>query len=189
MKGRKKPPLTAEQRQLEKDVKRINERINEIAKKYGTNSYTYNKWYAAVKSAIPARFRKISQHGIIQLSRSREFYDTYNREWNKSAIARLLGMKTRGQLRKEAKEGLRASGIAKPTPVQIAQREIMVDKVNSFVESNQDMFYLENVQLQKLAHIRGRKKTYEELNEIIDIYQEQIQGNATITYRDIFEGL
>lgn len=189
MKGRKKPPLTAEQRQLEKDVKRINERINEIAKKYGTNSYTYNKWYAAVKSVIPARFRKTSQHGVIQLSRSREFYDTYKSERTKSAMSRLLGMKTRGQLRKEAKEGLRVSGITKPTPVQIAQREIMVDKVNSFVESNQDMFYMEDAQLQKLAHIRGRKKTYEELNEIIDIYQKRIQGNATIIYKDIFEGL
>lgn len=189
MKRTKKPPLTPEQLQLEKDVKRINERINEIAKKYGTDSYTYNKWYSAVKAVIPERFRKTSQHGVIQISRSREFYDTYKSERTKSAITRLLGTKTRGQLRKEAKEGLRVSGITKPTPVQIAQREIMVDKVNSFVESNQDMFYVEDAQLQKLTHIRGRKKTYEELNEIINIYQERVQGNATIIYKDIFEGL
>ena len=44
MAKRSSTKLTPSQLQLEKDVKRINERINEIAKTFGTESYAYNQF-------------------------------------------------------------------------------------------------------------------------------------------------
>lgn len=173
-------PLTPEQMQLEKDIKRINERINEIAKRYGTESYTYNKWYSAIKSTIPERFRKSSKHGVIQLSRSKEFILTASSARTKESMRRLLGMKTVGKLRKEAKATVKEEGM-KPTPENISQFMEMIDKVNKFVEEHSEMFYLEDKRAQDIAHIRKRKKSYKELGELVRIYQ---QGNTNIIIKD-----
>ena len=179
-------PLTPEQLQMEKDIKRLNERINEIAKKYGTESYAYNKWYSAIKSSIPERYRKTSRHGIIQLSRSKEFIQTASSAKTKESMRRLLGLKTVGKLRKEAKAALKEEG-KKLTPENVSQFMEMIDKVNKFVEEHSEMFYLEDKRAQDIAHIRKRKKSYKELGELVQIYQ---QGNATITIKkDPFKDL
>lgn len=179
-------PLTPEQLQLEKDIKRLNERINEIAKKYGTESYAYNKWYSAIKSTIPERYRKTSKHGIIQLSRSKEFIQTASSAKTQESVRRLLGLKTVGKLRKEAKTTLKEEG-KKLTPENVSQFMELIDKVNKFVEEHSEMFYLEDKRAQDIAHIKTRKKKYKELGELIQIYQ---QGNATITIkRDPFKDL
>lgn len=173
-------PLTPEQLQMERDIKRINERINEIAKRYGTESYTYNKWYSAIKSTIPERYRKTSKHGIIQLSRSKEFIQTAASARTQESMKRLLGMKTVGKLRKEAKAAMKEEG-EKLTPEKVLQYMEMIDKVNKFVEEHSEMFYLEDKRAQDIAHIRKRKKSYKELGELVRIYQ---QGNATIFMKD-----
>ena len=179
-------PLTPEQLQMEKDIKRLNERINEIAKKYGTESYAYNKWYSAIKSSIPERYRKTSRHGIIQLSRSKEFIQTASSAKTQESMRRLLGLKTVGKLRKEAKTALKEEG-KKLTPENVSQFMELIDKVNKFVEEHSEMFYLEDKRAQDIAHIKTRKKKYKELGELIQIYQ---QGNANITIkRDPFKDL
>ena len=179
-------PLTPEQLQMEKDIKRLNERINEIAKRYGTESYAYNKWYSAIKSTIPERFRKTSKHGIIQLSRSKEFIQTASSAKTQESMRRLLGMKTVGKLRKEAKAAVKEEG-KKLTPENISQFMEMIDKVNKFIEEHSEMFYLEDKRAKDIAHIKTRKKSYKELGELVQIYQ---QGNATITMKsDPFKDL
>ena len=117
----KKTRLTPKQAQLEKEVKRINERINEIAKKLGAGSYAYNQWYATIKTLIPERYRTIDKNGLIKLKRSKEFYQTANTKRTKEAIARILGLKTSGQLRREAVQSLKEENalINKPDAVGI----------------------------------------------------------------------
>ena len=179
-------PLTPEQLQMEKDIKRLNERINEIAKMYGTESYAYNKWYSAIKSTIPQRFRRESVHGVIQLSRSKEFIMTASSARTQESMKRLLGMKTVGKLRKEARATLKGEG-GKTTPESVRERMKEIDKVNKFVEEHSEMFYLEDKRAQDIARIKTRKKSYKELGELVQIYQ---QGNATITMKsDPFKDL
>lgn len=183
-----KSKLTPLQAQAEKDVKRINERINEIAKLYGTNSYSYNRYYSAVKSVLPSKYVTTSKHGIIQIARSKELYKSANTKRTKQAIQRLLGMRTAGELKKQAKKSLKALGVSKPSKGQIEERAKIIDKVNAFVSDHEDMFYLNDPEVKQLAHIRGRRKTYEELNRIIEIYEDRIgSGNAEMI--DIFQGL
>lgn len=184
----KSVPLTPEQLQLEKDVKRINERINEIAKMYGTDSVAYNKWYAAVKSMIPERYRRTSKDGIIQLARSKEFYKTAGTEQTKAAVNRILGLKTRGQLRKEARRSLKEEGVKNPSARQVTERQKDIDAVQGFSEDNPDMFYNPEEAAQKLIHIRGRRKTYQEMIIIADLYREAT-GQGQIIEQDLFEGL
>ena len=192
-------PLTPEQNQLLRDVKRINERIADIAREYGTDSRTYNKYYSAVKSSIPERFRRTQEtHDssgasipTISISRSKEFLRTASSWKTQSSISRLLGMKTKGKLYKEARKDLKEAGNKKPTKEEVQQRAKLIDRVVEFVEDHSSMFYISpdsSKRASDIAHISGRKKTYEELNELVNIYTKQIDtGNIPVT--DVFEGL
>lgn len=184
----KRNKLTPAQRQLEKDVKRINERINEIAKAFGTQSAAYDKWYSTIKLSIPEKFRTTSKHGIIQIARSKEFYQTSLRKKTKMGIQRLLGLKTKGQLMKEAKESLKKEGLKKPTQAEIEDRAKAIDLVEIFVKSNEDMFYLPpDSPVYNIIHLKGRRKTYNEILEIIEEYNKRKEsGGLNI---DPFEGL
>jgi hypothetical protein len=62
-----------------------------------------------------------------------------------------------------------------------------IDIVNSYVESNSDMFYLKDAEAQKIIHIKGRRKTYDELNRLIEIYESR--GDREKEMVDPFEGL
>ena len=166
-------PLTPEQLQLEKDIKRINERINEIAKFYGTESYSYNKYYSAVKMAIPEKFRRTSKHGVIQISRSKEFIQTASSYKTQSSMKRLLGMKTLGQLKKEAAASLKAEGMAKATKALVQQRTQAIDFLMGYIEEHSDMFYLGGKEAKDIIHIKGRKKTYSELLQLARLYQKK----------------
>ena len=185
----KKNSLTPSQRQLEKDVKRINERINEIAKTFGTNSYAYNQWYATLKLSIPEKYRTTSKHGIVQIARSKEFYQSSLKKKTKMGIQRLLGMKTKGELMKEAKESLKKEGNKKPSRAEIEDRAKVIDEVNTFVSENEDMFYQPKSSVAyNIIHITGRKKTYSEIKQIIDEYKKQLKQSGGL-FSDPFEGL
>lgn len=187
---KKAQPLTPAQLQVEKDVKRINERINEVAKAFGTDSYAYSQWYSALKLALPEKYRQTSKHGIIQVKRSKELY--LQSEHNKIAmgIKRLLGMKTKGELMKEAKKSLIEEGEKKPTRQDIQEQAKKIDLVNTFVSEHEDMFYIEkqgNKEVYDIIHTRGRKKTYNELKKIIDAYNKA--KGAGKMFSDVFAGL
>lgn len=185
----KKNKLTPSQLQLEKDVKRINERINEIAKTFGTQSYAYNQWYATLVLSIPEKYRFTTKQGVIHISRSKEFYKTALKKKTKMGIQRLLGMKTKGELMKEAKESLKKEGNKKLSRTEIEDRAKIIDEVNTFVSENEDMFYQpkESV-VYDIIHISGRKKTYTELKQIIDEYRKRLKEKGGL-FSDPFEGL
>lgn len=189
-------PLTPEQLQIEKDIKRLNERINEIAKFYGTNSYSYNKYYAVVKMAVPERYRKTSKHGIIQLSRSKEFITSTSKSPKMQMnMTRLLGMKTVGQLKREAAASLKEEGMLKATGAVVEKRAKAIDFLMEFIEEHSDMFYLGDKRAKDIIHIKGRKKTYSELLELARLYQEKNgadwMSGKTIDeeINDLFKGL
>lgn len=184
----KKNNLTPSQQQLEKDVKRINERINEIAKVFGTESYAYNQWYATLKLSVPEKYRTTSKHGIIQIARSKEFYQSSLKKKTKMGIKRLLGMKTRGALIKEAKQSLKDEGVKKPTRFEVLDRAKVIDEVNLFVSEHEDMFYLPATStVYDTIHIKGRKKNYKELKKIVDEYKKRLKDGGL--FSDPFEGL
>ena len=174
VKRQKRPPLTPSQKQLEKDVKRLNERINEVAKLLGTESFSYNEWYSTMTLAIPEKYRRTSEAGIIQLVRRRELYEKADEKKIRQAIQRLLGLKTKGQLTKEAKQTLVNEGNRKPTKQEIIERVKVIDLVNKFVSEHEDMFYLpKESPVYDIIHIKTRRKSYDELKQIIDEYNKK----------------
>ena len=102
-------------------------------------------------------------------------------------MERLTGMKTKGQIRKQARMSLKEEGNKKPTSKEIEERMRDIDKIHKFVENNREMFYVENYseETQDTIHIKGRKKTYNELKNIVSEYESM----DVREYKDIFEEL
>lgn len=185
----KAQPLTPEQAQLLKDVKRINERINEIAKRFGTESFAYNQYYSMIVTTFPERFRRIDEKGLIKISRSNAFLATAGSWKTTTGIQRALAQKTVGQLRKEARKSLKNEGVRNPSQELVSNRMKAIDQVSDYVESHHDMFYIEgNETASNIIHIRERRKTYGELTTLIQIYEE-LKDSGELVTGDLFDGV
>lgn len=89
--------------QLEKDVKRINERINEVSKLLGSDSEAYNKYVARLKSLLPSKYVTIDRDGLYKIKRSKELYNRSGEDKIERAFQQILKVPTAGAIRKEAR--------------------------------------------------------------------------------------
>ena len=89
--------------QLEKDVKRINERINEASKLLGSDSEAYNKYVARLKSLLPSKYVTIDRDGLYKIKRSKELYSRSGEDKIERAFQQILKVPTAGAIRKEAR--------------------------------------------------------------------------------------
>ena len=89
--------------QLEKDVKRINERINEVSKLLGSDSEAYNKYVARLKSLLPSKYVTIDRDGLYKIKRSKELYSRSGEDKIERAFQQILKVPTAGEIRKEAR--------------------------------------------------------------------------------------
>lgn len=89
--------------QLEKDVKRINERINEVSKLIGSDSEAYNKYVARLKSLLPSKYVTIDRDGLYKIKRSKELYQRSGEEKIERAFQQILKVPTAGEIRREAR--------------------------------------------------------------------------------------
>lgn len=89
--------------QLEKDVKRINERINEVSKLLGSDSEAYNKYVARLKSLLPSKYVTIDRDGLYKIKRSKELYSRSGEDKIERAFQQILKVPTAGVIRKEAR--------------------------------------------------------------------------------------
>lgn len=194
--------------QLEKDVKRINERINEVAKLLGSDSEAYNKYVARLKSLLPSKYVTIDKDGLYKIKRAKELYQRSGEEKIERAFQQILKVPTAGEIRREArrvikeerakykksteggaapfgavaKEGDAAtiedivSGEGKITKEAIDFFAKLIDDVKKFVDDNSNMFYVvyNNNDINNTIHTKGQgRRTYGELNEIMEAYQAQ----------------
>lgn len=204
--------------QLEKDVKRINERINEVVKLLGSNSEAYHKYVAKLKSLLPSQYVRVDKDGLFKIARKKELYQQAGDEKIQRAFQQILKTPTAGEIKRHAKTVIKEerkkalqldpSNFAAPPDafgvgagavviepqhpdVRITKKEIedfakMLDKISGFVADNSDMFYVayQDPKLNDMIHKKG-KRTYSELNELIDAYQDHRYSESASIFDDI----
>ena len=200
--------------QLEKDVKRINERINEIVKLLGSDSEAYQKYVSRLKALLPSRYVRIDKYGLVKIARTKNLYNQASDEKIQRAFEQILKTPTAGQLKKKAKEVIikerrkqaeedqittevdfdtsNAGNYLilkpeKPTNAEIIDKAKQIDRVEKFVSDNQEMFYVayKDSNINDLIHISGRKKTYTELNKIVKEYENKKYEEITTIFDDL----
>lgn len=203
--------LTPEQ--LEKDVKRLNERINEVVKLLGSGSEAYNRYVAKMKALLPSEYVRVDKDGLVKIARSKKLYKRAGDEKIERAFEQLLKVPTAGQIKAKAKrvimsdrkkkaeeEAIKKSEdvtpdyvgvgngamVQKPTRQEVEEKARQIDRVEKFVTDNQEMFYVEykNKKFNKLVHSKG-KRTYDELDDLIKEYNKKKYKNITTIFSDL----
>lgn len=170
-----------------KDIKRLNQRIVQVAKSYGKESPLYMEYETKLKKIFPSEQININKRGEIQLSRSKKFYNTSSGEY----VQRVQKTtRTVSELRKQARESIKVEipKGAKITEEMIQQRIKDRWEVEENLNSALDSLYgREDEMAQKAIETMRKKgeKSYEELKSVID----QSKNTTQIGIRNLFEGL
>ena len=170
-----------------KDIKRLNQRIVQVAKSYGKESPLYMEYETKLKKIFPSEQININKRGEIQLSRSKQFYNTSSGEY----VQRVQKTtRTVAELRKQARESIKAE-IPKGEKIteemiqqRIKDRWEVEENLNSALDS---LYGREDEMAQKAIETMRKKgeKSYEELKSVID----QSKNTNQIGIRNLFEGL
>lgn len=170
-----------------KDIKRLNQRIVQVAKSYGKESPLYMEYETKLKKIFPSEQININKRGEIQLSRSKQFYNTTSGEY----VQRVQKTtRTVAELRKQARESIKVE-IPKGEKIteemiqqRIKDRWEVEEKLNSALDS---LYGREDEMAQKAIETMRKKgeKSYEELKSVID----QSKNTTQIGIRNLFEGL
>ena len=170
-----------------KDIKRLNQRIVQVAKSYGKESPLYMEYETKLKKIFPSEQININKRGEIQLSRSKQFYNTTSGEY----VQRVQKTtRTVAELRKQARESIKVEipKGEKITEEMIQQRIKDRWEVEENLQSALDSLYgREDEMAQKAIETMRKKgeKSYEELKSVID----QSKNTTQIGIRNLFEGL
>lgn len=170
-----------------KDIKRLNQRIVQVAKSYGKESPLYMEYETKLKKIFPSEQININKRGEIQLSRSKQFYNTTSGEY----VQRVQKTtRTVAELRKQARESIKVE-IPKGEKIteemiqqRIRDRWEVEENLNSALDS---LYGREDEMAQKAIETMRKKgeKSYEELKSVID----QSKNTNQIGIRNLFEGL
>lgn len=170
-----------------KDIKRLNQRIVQVAKSYGKESPLYMEYETKLKKIFPSEQININKRGEIQLSRSKQFYNTTSGEY----VQRVQKTtRTVAELRKQARESIKVE-IPKGEKIteemiqqRIKDRWEVEENLNSALDS---LYGREDEMAQKAIETMRKKgeKSYEELKRVI----EQSKNTTQIGIRNLFEGL
>ena len=170
-----------------KDIKRLNQRIVQVAKSFGKESPLYMEYETKLKKIFPSEQININKRGEIQLSRSKKFYNTTSGEY----VQRVQKTtRTVSELRKQARESIKVE-IPKGEKIteemiqqRIKDRWEVEENLNSALES---LYGREDEMAQKAIETMRKKgeKSYEELKSVIT----QSKNTTQIGIRNLFEGL
>ena len=170
-----------------KDIKRLNQRIVQLAKSFGKDSPLYMEYETKLKKIFPSEQININKRGEIQLSRSKQFYNTTSGEY----VQRVQKTtRTVSELRKQARESIKVEipKGEKITEEMIRQRIKDRWEVEENLQIALDSLYgREDDMAQKAIETMRKKgeKSYEELKSVID----QSKNTTQIGIRNLFEGL
>ena len=170
-----------------KDIKRLNQRIVQVAKSYGKESPLYMEYETKLKKIFPSEQINVNKRGEVQLSRSKQFYNTTSWEY----VQRVQKTtRTVSELRKQARESIKAE-IPKGEKIteemiqqRIKDRWEVEENLNSALDS---LYGREDEMAQKAIETMRKKgeKSYEELKSVI----VQSKNTTQIGIRNLFEGL
>lgn len=161
-------------KELSNLANRINKRIDNLVKQFGRKSASVVQYETMIKANFPnARYEK---GDVLHISRSvSKLEKTFNVA---EKFEKFLNAPTVGDIKKKAVEQLAEEGIDAPTWEEINSRANLMQSAEEIIKNNAykyDMFEDEEGQLniaKELVHIEDRRKTWAEIDKIVDILKK-----------------
>lgn len=169
-----------------KDIKRLNQRIVQVAKSFGKESPLYMEYETKLTKIFPKEQINVNKRGEIQLSRSKKYFNTSSHEY----VQRVQkSTKTVVEVRKQARQSLRndmPKG-AKITNEMIQQRIRDRWEVERNLQGALDMLYGREDEVAQNVIDRMKQKGDKSYSILKSVINES--KNTDISIKNMFEGL
>ena len=165
-------------------IKKLNERARVIYKEYGANSQEYLKYKKSIESSFSPDLVKVSRSGAISVKQSEAAIKHIMSTTSEGVgLSRSLQLKQKRDYKNMIKRIIREEeGIKNPTKAKVKEYEEMINRVKKYV-SEHDFVYADTKKLsgselydynryEELLFHKGRRPTYEELNEAVDLLEK-----------------
>lgn len=169
-----------------KDIKRLNQRIVQVAKSFGKESPLYIEYETKLTKIFPKEQINVNKRGEIQLSRSKKYFNTSSHEY----VQRVQkSTKTVAEVRKQARQSLRndmPKG-AKITNDMIQQRIRDRWEVERNLQGALDLLYGREDEVAQNVIDRMKQKGEKSYSILKSVINES--KNTDISIKNMFEGL
>lgn len=169
-----------------KDIKRLNQRIVQVAKSFGKESPLYMEYETKLTKIFPKEQINVNKRGELQLSRSKKYFNTSSHEY----VQRVQkSTKTVAEVRKQARQSLRndiPKG-AKITSEMIQQRIRDRWEVERNLQGALDLLYGREDEVAQNVIDRMKKKGDKSYSILKSVIAES--KNTDISIKNMFEGL
>ena len=157
-----------------KRIKRINERIADIARTFGTQSNIYKEYESRIATLFPTGYH-YSKKGYISLSHGKKIVGDPKTD---KKLLSIDVLPTKGEITKRSKKRLKDKGIKKPT-IQDVKREVeRKDRVENLINDSLDLAYAiqSDTSNDLIDYMRQGNKDYEEMEEKIDAFLQTYES-------------
>lgn len=169
-----------------KDIKRLNQRIVQVAKSFGKESPLYMEYENKLSKIFPKEQINVNRRGEIQLSRSKKYFNPSSHEY----VQRVQNStKTVADVRKQARQSLR-SDIPEGTKItneMIQQRIRDRWEVERNLQGALDLLYGREDELAQKVIVRMKQKGNKSYAMLKSVISES--KNTDISIKNMFEGL
>lgn len=169
-----------------KDIKRLNQRIVQVAKSFGKESPLYMEYEIKLTKIFPKEQINVNRRGEVQLSRSKKYFNTSSHEY----VQRVQkSTKTVAEVRKQARQSLRndMQKGAKITNEMIQQRIRDRWEVERNLQGALDMLYGREDEVAQNVINRMKQKGDKSYSILKSVITES--KNTDISIKNMFEGL
>ena len=163
----------------QKDITKINERITQLVKTFGSNDSTVN----AIKSYITTitdnyHFTKI---GSIAISQSEK------NKLSEKQVNKLLSYGTVGSKIKSSKQKLKKYGVKNPTREQAISHSIRESKIKDFIREHEQEIYANKDLYQAVKRSSSENNARLYYDEVEQLFSLLDTTKDISEYKDIFE--
>lgn len=169
-----------------KRIKRINERIADIARTFGTQSNIYKEYESRIVTLFPTGYH-YSKKGYISLSHGKKVVG--DAETDKKLLS-IDVLPTKGEIVKRSKKRLKDKGILKPKLEDVKREVERKDRVENLINDNLDLAYAiqSDASNDLIDYMRQGEKDYDEIEEKIDAFL-QTYDSGQYELRNLVEEL
>ena len=163
----------------QKDITKINERITQLVKTFGSNDSTVN----AIKSYITTITDNyhFTKSGSIAISQSEK------NKLSEKQVNKLLSYGTVGSKIKSSKQKLKKYGIKKPTREQAISHSIRESKIKDFIREHEQEIYANKDLYQAVKRRSDENNSRLYLDEVEKLFSLLGEPKDISEYKDIFE--
>ena len=165
-----------------KRIKRINERIADIARTFGTQNNIYKDYESKIVTLFPTEYH-YSKKGYISISHGKTVVS--NPETDKKLLS-IDVLQTKGVIIKRSKKRLKSQGIEKPSLDEIKEEVARKDRVENLINDNLDLAYALKSEASDalIDYMRESEKDYDELESKLDEFLKT-QESGQYELRDL----